>query len=141
MTGGQPDDIVTIAASDDRFSTLVTAVEAAGLGETLSGEGPFTVFAPTNAAFDKLPEGKVSELLKPANKAELAKVLSYHVVPGKATSAQLAGTRGSIATVQGQQVHIDGTDGVTVEDANVVQADIEASNGVIHAIDKVMMPQ
>ncbi|MEL6517917.1 MAG: fasciclin domain-containing protein [Pseudomonadota bacterium] len=134
------DDIVDIAASNEDFSTLVAAVTAAGLVETLKGDGPFTVFAPTNAAFAKLPAGTVESLLEPANRDQLVSILTYHVVPGAVTSDQLAGQRLNVATVQGDTVHIDGTDGVTVEDATVTSADILATNGVIHAIDSVLLP-
>mgnify|MGYP005858478191 CR=1 FL=1 len=138
---GQP-DIVDIAASNDQFSTLVAAVQAADLVETLKGDGPFTVFAPTNAAFEKLPDGTVESLLKPGNKDQLVKILTYHVVPGAVTSDQLIGQRASVATVQGQEVHVDGTSGgVTVGNATVTQPDIMASNGVIHVIDTVLLPQ
>ncbi|MEM9435381.1 MAG: fasciclin domain-containing protein [Pseudomonadota bacterium] len=133
-------DIVDIAAGNDDFSTLVAAVTAAGLVDTLKSDGPFTVFAPTNAAFDALPDGTVASLLEPENKDQLVKILTYHVVPGAVTSDQLAGQRLSVATVQGQNVHIDGRDGVTVDGANVVTADIIASNGVIHVIDSVILP-
>ncbi|KPP88974.1 MAG: hypothetical protein HLUCCA08_01990 [Rhodobacteraceae bacterium HLUCCA08] len=132
-------DIVDIAASNDQFSTLVTAVQAAGLVDTLKGDGPFTVFAPTDAAFAKLPAGTVEALL--ADPEALAAILTYHVVPGAVTSADLAGQRLSVATVNGANVHIDATGGgVMVEDATVTQADIEASNGVIHVIDTVLLP-
>jgi len=134
-------DIVDIAASNDDFSTLVAAVSAAGLVDTLKSEGPFTVFAPTNAAFAALPEGTVESLLEPANKDQLVKVLTYHVVPGAVTSDQLAGQRLNVETVQGQTVHVDGRDGVHVNDARVTAADIMASNGVIHVIDKVLLPK
>lgn len=139
MGGGQP-DIVDIAASNDQFSTLVTAVTAADLADTLKGPGPFTVFAPTNAAFDKLPAGTVETLLMPENKAQLVEVLTYHVIPGAVTSDQLAGQRTNVATVQGQTVHVDGRNGVRVNKARVTQADIIASNGVIHRIDTVLLP-
>ena len=134
-------DIVDIAAGNDDFSTLVAAVSAAGLVETLKGDGPFTVFAPTNAAFAALPEGTVETLLKPENKDQLVKVLTYHVVPGAVTSDALAGKRMSVATAQGQTVHVDGTDGVMVNNATVTAADIMASNGVIHVIDTVLLPK
>ena len=134
------DDIVDIAASNDDFSTLVAAVQAAGLVETLKSDGPFTVFAPTNAAFAKLPAGTVESLLLPENKEQLVSILTYHVVPGAVTSDQLAGQRLSVATVQGSTVHIDGTDGVKVDEANVTAADIIATNGVIHVIDSVLLP-
>lgn len=133
-------DIVDVAASNGNFNTLVTAVTAAGLMDTLKGDGPFTVFAPTDAAFAALPEGTVETLLMPENIDQLAAILTYHVVPGAVTSDQLAGQRLSVATVNGEEVHIDGTDGVTVENATVTTADIIASNGVIHAIDSVLLP-
>ena len=134
-------DIVDIAASNDDFSTLVAAVQAADLVDTLKSDGPFTVFAPTNAAFAALPPGTVENLLKPENKDQLVAVLTYHVVPGKVTSDQLAGKRLSVATVQGQSVHVDGRRGVRVNKSNVTTADIMASNGVIHVIDKVLLPK
>lgn len=140
MGGGEP-DIVDVAASNDQFSTLVAAVQAGGLVETLKGDGPFTVFAPTNAAFAKLPAGTVESLLEPENRAQLVSILTYHVVPGAVTSDQLAGQRLTVETVQGQTVHIDGRDGVTVNGANVTTADITASNGVIHVIDEVLLPR
>ncbi len=133
-------DIVDIAASNGSFNTLVAAVTAAGLVDTLKSEGPFTVFAPTDEAFAKLPAGTVDSLLLPENKDQLTAILTYHVVPGAVTSDQLAGQRLSVATVNGADVHIDGTNGVTVEDSNVTTADIIASNGVIHVIDAVLLP-
>ncbi len=133
-------DIVEIAASNDQFSTLVAAVSAAGLVDTLEGDGPFTLFAPTNDAFAALPAGTVENLLKPENKDQLVKVLTYHVVPGAVTSDQLAGKRIDVATVQGQTVAVNGTNGVRVNNARVTQADIIASNGVIHRIDRVLLP-
>lgn len=134
-------DIVDIASSKPDFSTLVAAVSAADLVDTLKSDGPFTVFAPTNAAFAALPAGTVETLLKPENKDQLVKVLTYHVVPGKVTSDQLAGKRMDVATVQGQTVHVDGRKGVKVNRSNVTAADIMASNGVIHVIDKVLLPK
>ncbi|MGC9371033.1 MAG: fasciclin domain-containing protein [Paracoccaceae bacterium] len=134
-------DIVDIAAGNDDFSTLVTAVQAAGLVDTLKGDGPFTVFAPTNAAFAALPAGTVESLLQPENKEQLVKVLTYHVVPGAVTSDQLAGQRLDVATVQGQSLHVNGTEGVKVNKSTVTSADIMASNGVIHVIDKVLLPK
>jgi uncharacterized surface protein with fasciclin (FAS1) repeats len=132
-------DIVDTAAGAENFSTLVAAVEAAGLVETLKGEGPFTVFAPTDEAFAALPEGTVEELLLPENIDQLTAILTYHVVPGAVMSGDL--TDGMEAeTVEGGMVTIGTEGGVTVNDANVVTADIEASNGVIHAIDTVLMP-
>lgn len=135
------DDIIDIAAGNDDFSTLVAAVQAAGLVDTLKGDGPFTVFAPTNAAFAALPAGTVETLLKPENKDQLVKVLTYHVVPGAVTSDQLIGQRLTVATVQGQTVHIDGTHGVRVNSSRVTTPDIVATNGVIHVIDKVLLPK
>ncbi len=134
-------DIVDIAAGNPDFSTLVAAVSAAGLVDTLKSDGPFTVFAPTNAAFAALPAGTVETLLKPENKDQLIKVLTYHVVPGAVTSDQLAGKRLSVATVQGQNLHVDGRKGVKVNKSKVTAADIIASNGVIHVIDKVLLPK
>ena len=139
MTASEP-DIVDIAASDSDFSTLVAAVQAAGLVETLKGDGPFTVFAPTNAAFAALPAGTVESLLRPENKEKLTAILTYHVIPGAVTSDQLAGKRLDVATVNGKTVHVDGRKGVKVNKANVVTADIMASNGVIHVIDRVLLP-
>lgn len=133
-------DIVDIAVSNGSFNTLVAAVQAAGLVDTLKGEGPFTVFAPTDAAFAALPVGTVDSLLLPENKDKLTAILTYHVVPGAVTSDQLAGQRLSVATVNGAEVHIDGRNGVKVEDSNVTAADIIASNGVIHVIDAVLLP-
>jgi uncharacterized surface protein with fasciclin (FAS1) repeats len=133
-------DIVDIAASNDNFSTLVAAVTAAGLVETLKGDGPFTVFAPTNEAFAALPAGTVDSLLLPENRDQLVAILTYHVVPGAVTSDQLAGQRLTVATVNGATVHVNGTDGVKVNDATVTTADIMASNGVIHVIDTVLLP-
>jgi uncharacterized surface protein with fasciclin (FAS1) repeats len=133
-------DIVDIAVSNGNFNTLVAAVTAAGLVDTLKGEGPFTVFAPTDAAFAALPAGTVESLLLPENKDTLVAILTYHVVPGAVTSDQLAGQRLSVATVNGANVHIDGRNGVKVEDSNVTTADIIASNGVIHVIDAVLLP-
>ncbi|MCX7644226.1 MAG: fasciclin domain-containing protein [Rhodobacteraceae bacterium] len=135
----QDADIVDTAVAAGNFTTLVAAVEAAGLVETLKGEGPFTVFAPTDEAFAALPAGTVEDLLKPENKDRLTAILTYHVVPGKVMSGDL--TNGMTATtVQGGEVTIMTEGGVKVNDANVMTADIEASNGVIHVIDKVIMP-
>ena len=130
--------IVDVAAANPDFSTLVAAVQAAGLAETLSGEGPFTVFAPTNAAFEALPAGVLDALLLPENKDTLAKILTYHVVPGAVMAADV--TDGDVATVEGQNVTLSTADGVTVNGATVVQADVAASNGVIHVIDAVILP-
>ncbi|WP_298715705.1 fasciclin domain-containing protein [uncultured Oceanisphaera sp.] len=133
-------DIVDTAVEAGSFSTLVTAVKAADLVDTLKGEGPFTVFAPTDDAFAKLPAGTVEDLLKPENKDKLTAVLTYHVVPGKVMAAD-AMKADSATTVQGGDITISTMDGkVMVDDATVTQADIEASNGVIHVIDTVIMP-
>ncbi|MEM6438859.1 MAG: fasciclin domain-containing protein [Pseudomonadota bacterium] len=134
-------DIVDTAVGAGTFNTLVAAVQAADLVDTLKGEGPFTVFAPTDEAFAALPEGTVESLLLPENKDQLVAVLTYHVVPGKVMSADLAGQEIAAATVQGQAVSIDGRDGVTVDGANVIAADVEATNGVIHVIDAVILPE
>ena len=138
--GGHSADIVDTAVAAGGFETLVAAVQAAGLVETLKGEGPFTVFAPTDAAFAALPAGTVEELLKPENIEQLAAVLTYHVVAGKVMSSDLAGKTIDAATVQGGELAINATSGVTVNGANVVTADIETSNGVIHVIDAVLLP-
>ena len=134
-------DIVDTAATAKQFSTLVAAIKAAGLAETLKGDGPYTVFAPTNEAFAALPEGTVEELLKPENKAQLVAVLTYHVIPGRVMSADIAGKTAMVDTVQGSQLSIDATSGVMVDNATVTTADIITSNGVIHVIDKVVLPK
>jgi uncharacterized surface protein with fasciclin (FAS1) repeats len=135
----QDKDIVDTAVGAGTFTTLAAALEAAGLVETLKGEGPFTVFAPTDEAFAALPAGTVEDLLKPENKDKLTAILTYHVVAGKVMSTDL--TNGmTAATVQGGEVTIMTEGGVKVNDANVTTADIAATNGVIHVIDKVIMP-
>ena len=134
-------DIVDIAAADDRFSTLVAALQAAGLVDTLKGDGPFTVFAPTNDAFAALPPGTVEDLLEPENKDQLVAVLTYHVVPAAVTSDQIAAQRLRVGTVNGQSLHVVCRRGVKVNRSNVTQADIMASNGVIHVIDRVLLPR
>ena len=133
-------DIVDTAVSAGKFQTLVTAVRTAGLVDTLKGDGPFTVFAPTDAAFAKLPAGTVEDLLKPENKDTLVAVLTYHVVPGKIMSGEISGKTAMVETVQGGKLAVDATDGVKVDEATVIAADIEASNGVIHVIDTVVLP-
>lgn len=138
--GSMKKDIVDTAVNAGSFETLVAAVQAAGLVETLKGDGPFTVFAPTDEAFAALPEGTVEELLKPENKEQLAAILTYHVVPGKVMSGDLSDDM-MATTVQGTDVMIDLDNGVMVQDATVVSADIETSNGVIHVIDKVILPE
>jgi len=130
--------IVDVASSNPDFSTLVAAVAAADLVETLSGTGPFTVFAPTNDAFAALPAGVLDALLLPENKAVLAQILTYHVVAGKVMAADV--TDGDVATVEGQTVALSTMSGVTVNGANVIAADVETSNGVIHGIDRVILP-
>jgi uncharacterized surface protein with fasciclin (FAS1) repeats len=130
-------NIVEVAVAAGSFKTLVAAVTAAGLGETLSGPGPFTVFAPTDEAFAKLPAGTVEGLLKDI--PTLTKILTYHVVSGKVMAAEAAKMT-SATTVQGGEIKIDASNGVKINDATVVTADIDASNGVIHVIDTVLMP-
>ncbi|MFN3147010.1 MAG: fasciclin domain-containing protein [Paracoccaceae bacterium] len=137
FAGGHSKDIVDTAVGAGTFTTLVAAVEAAGLVDTLKGEGPFTVFAPTDDAFAALPEGTVEGLL--ADIPALTKVLTYHVVPGKVMSTDLSNNM-MATTVEGSDVTIMTEGGVTVNGANVVAADIEASNGVIHVIDAVILP-
>ena len=131
-------DIVAVASEAGSFSTLVAAVQAAGLVETLQGEGPFTVFAPTDDAFAALPAGVLDKLLLPENQDVLVKILTYHVVAGKVMAADV--TAGEVATVEGQNITLATDGGVTVNGANVVTADVEASNGVIHVIDAVILP-
>jgi uncharacterized surface protein with fasciclin (FAS1) repeats len=133
-------DIVEIAASAGSFKTLVAAVQAAGLVDTLKGKGPLTVFAPTDEAFAKLPAGTVESLLKPENKDKLTAVLTYHVVPGRVTAGEVV-KLSSAPTVNGRAVRINAQNGkVMVDNAQVVQTDIMATNGVIHVIDSVMIP-
>ena len=127
-------DIVDTAVDAGQFNTLVAAVQAADLVDTLKSDGPFTVFAPTDAAFAKLPDGTVENLLKPVA------VLTYHVVSGKIMSSDIAGKKAQVPTVQGSELSVDATSGVMVDDAMVVAADIESSNGVIHVIDTVVLP-
>ena len=131
-------DIVAVASGNPDFSTLVAALSAAGLVETLQGEGPFTVFAPTDAAFAALPEGLLEKLLLPENIAVLTAILTYHVVPGKVMSTDV--TAGDVATVEGSTIAITTDMGVMVNGANVVAVDVAASNGVIHVIDAVIVP-
>lgn len=133
-------DIVDTAIAAGSFNTLVAAVQAAGLEETLRGDGPFTVFAPTDDAFAALPAGTIDNLLKPENKDQLVAILTYHVVAGKTKSKDLAGKTLKVTTVNGAKVSVDGTDGVKVGGANVVKADVWTSNGVIHVVDAVLLP-
>lgn len=133
-------DIVDTAVAAGSFNTLVAAVQAAGLVDTLKGDGPFTVFAPTDAAFAALPEGTVESLLKPENRDQLIAVLTYHVVPGKVTAADVV-KLSDAATLNGASVSISTSYGkVKIDGATVVQADVMASNGVIHVIDQVILP-
>ncbi|MBT8089627.1 MAG: fasciclin domain-containing protein [Gammaproteobacteria bacterium] len=133
-------DVVDTAVAAGQFNTLAAALEAADLVGTLKGDGPFTVFAPTDAAFAKLPEGTVAELLKPENRDRLVAVLTYHVVAGKVYAADVVKLQAA-TTVNGSDVSIDASGGsVRINDANVVKTDISASNGVIHVIDTVILP-
>jgi uncharacterized surface protein with fasciclin (FAS1) repeats len=135
-------DIVETAVSNGSFKTLTAALQAAGLVETLKGKGPYTVFAPSDEAFKKLPAGTVENLLKPENKAQLQKVLTYHVVAGNVMSSDLKGKTTNAKTVEGSAVRVDASGStVKVDDATVTQADVKASNGVIHVIDSVIMPK
>ena len=138
LAGGYKKDIVDTAVSAGSFNTLATALTEAGLVDTLKGDGPFTVFAPTDEAFSKIPEDQLAEIL--ADKDTLTAILTYHVVPGKVMAADVSKID-SAATVQGQALSISTESGVMVDSAMVVQADIEASNGVIHVIDTVLLPK
>ncbi|MDA7632515.1 fasciclin domain-containing protein [bacterium] len=140
QAGNTPDkNIVEIAASAGQFNTLVAAVKAAGLVETLVGKGPFTVFAPTDEAFGKLPDGTIADLLKPENKEKLVSILTYHVLSGKVPASAVKTMK--VKTVNGQEVSLKVSDkGVTVNSATVIKADIMATNGVIHVIDTVILP-
>ncbi|UCE82715.1 MAG: fasciclin domain-containing protein [Deltaproteobacteria bacterium] len=135
----RPSDIVHTAIGAGSFNTLVAALQAADLTETLMTSGPYTVFAPTDEAFAQLPEGTLADLLKPENKAKLQKILTYHVVSGTLMAADVTKLN-SAKTLEGQMITIDTSDGVKVDDANVVKTDILASNGVIHVIDRVIIP-
>ncbi len=150
-TASQANDIVDTAVAAGSFKTLVAAVQAAGLVEVLKSDGPFTVFAPTDEAFAALPAGTVDELLKPENKDQLIKILTYHVVPGKIMAGDIQGGQASVTTVEGSTLYASGlsASGVTVsptrttnaaKQSNVVSANIETDNGVIHVIDKVLLP-
>jgi uncharacterized surface protein with fasciclin (FAS1) repeats len=139
---GMKQDIVDTAVAAGQFGTLAAALQAGGLVETLKGDGPFTVFAPTDAAFAKLPEGTVETLLKPENKDQLVNILTYHVVSGKVDAATVTGLDSATALNGGTlnvMVHDDGS--VMINNANVVSADVEASNGIIHVVDTVLLPQ
>jgi uncharacterized surface protein with fasciclin (FAS1) repeats len=140
-SAAKPKDIVDTAVAAGSFKTLAAALGAGGLIDTLKGEGPFTVFAPTDDAFGKLPKGTVEDLLKPENKAKLVKILTYHVVPGKVMAADVV-KLASAKTVEGSEVKISVAGGnVKVDNANVVKTDINTSNGVIHVIDAVILPK
>lgn len=135
----QAGDLVAVASGAGKFNTLVAAVKAAGLVETLQGNGPFTVFAPTDEAFSKLPEGTVASLLKPENRDKLVAILTYHVVPGKVMAADVKTMKAK--TVNGKELSIKAADGkVMVDGARVIKADVGAKNGVIHVIDAVVLP-
>jgi len=137
----QTHDIVDTAVAAGSFSTLVAAVQAAGLVDTLKGEGPFTVFAPTDEAFAALPAGTVEDFVKPENKEKLSAILLLHVLPGAVVSTDVAGKQLDATTAGGTTVAVDGTNGVTVDGARVVTADIACTNGFIHVIDKVILPK
>jgi uncharacterized surface protein with fasciclin (FAS1) repeats len=133
-------DIVGVAVTAGQFTTFVEAVQAAELVDTLRGPGPFTVFAPTDAAFAKLPEGTVENLLNPDNRDQLVAVLTYHVVVGEISSGDIADQVALVKTVEGSKLVVDTKNGAKVDTANIVSADVEASNGVIHVIDTVLLP-
>ena len=140
FAGGHSKDIVDTAVGAGSFTTLVAAVQAAGLVDVLKGDGPFTVFAPTDEAFEALPAGTVETLLKPENKGQLVNILTYHVLPGKVMSGDIAGKSLEVTMVNGATAKINASYGVKIDGANVVTADVEASNGVIHVIDAVILP-
>ena len=140
VADSQASDIVDVAASNKSFSTLVAAVKAAGLVETLKGEGPYTVFAPTDEAFAKLPKGTLESLLKPENKQKLVAILTYHVIPGKVMAKDVKS--GKVKTASGSSFKMKvSKKGVWVDNAKVVATDVKADNGVIHVIDTVILPK
>lgn len=139
-TSAQAANIVETAKGTGQFNTLIAAAKAAGLAPALSGRGPLTVFAPTDAAFARLPKGTVAELLKPKNKSKLASILKYHVVAGEIEAADIKNGRSHVRTIGGKSVTVRKHGGVRVNGANVVKADVKADNGVIHVIDKVLLP-
>ena len=141
FAGGHSKDIVDTAVSAGNFNTLVAAVKAAGLADALKGEGPLTVFAPTDDAFAALPAGTVETLLKPENKDQLVNILTYHVLPGKVMSGDIVGKKLEVEMLNGAKASINATSGVMIDAANVISADIVASNGVIHVIDAVIIPK
>lgn len=136
-------DIVDTAVAAKKFPTLVAAIQAAGLVDTLKGDGPFTVFAPTEEAFKKLPKGTLESLLKPENKSKLIAILTYHVVPGKVLAKDVMGLKNgtNVKTVQGKSIKIKNSHGVRINNAKLVKTDIECTNGVIHVIDTVLLPK
>lgn len=134
------EDLVETAANAGQFNTLVAALEAASLVEALRGEGPFTVFAPTDEAFSALPEGTLEELLLPENSERLSAILMYHVISGRVMSGDISGRQITVESLSGANLEIDAASGVNVQGANVISADIEADNGVIHVIDQVLLP-
>ena len=140
VASGHSKDIVDTAVAAGSFNTLVAAVKAAGLVDALKGDGPLTVFAPTDDAFAALPAGTVEILLKPENKDQLVNILTYHVLPGKVMSGDIAGKKLEVEMLNGAKASVDATSGVKINAANVVSADIAASNGVIHVIDAVILP-
>lgn len=140
VAGSYKKDLVDTASAAGDFDTLVTAIEAADLGSTLKGEGPFTVFAPSDAAFSALPEGKVEDLLKPENREMLVELLSYHVVPGKVLAEDITDGMEPVENLAGSELNVEINEGVLINTASVTKTDIEASNGVIHVIDSVIMP-
>lgn len=140
FAGGMKKDIVDTAASAGSFDTLVAAVQAAGLVDTLKGDGPFTVFAPTDEAFAALPEGTVETLLKPENKDQLVAILTYHVVSGKIMAGDIASGESMAPSLQGTDLTVNSGDKVMINGATVTTADIATSNGVIHVIDTVLLP-
>lgn len=141
LPAGGGADIVDTAVAAGSFSTLVAAVQAADLVDTLKSPGPFTVFAPTDDAFAALPAGTLDSLLLPENKGQLTRILTYHVVAGNFPASQLVGKHGTLTTVEGSTVRINGRDGVRVNSSTVITPDVFASNGVIHVIDRVLLPR
>ena len=133
-------DIIDAVQNNGSLTKLVAAVKAAGLVETLKGAGPFTVFAPSDDAFKKMPAGAVENLLKPENKAELVRLLKYHAIAGRVSSSELKGKKFNRKSVEGAELALDGTEGVSVNRVKMVGADIDASNGVIHVIDTILVP-
>ena len=140
FAGGHSKDIVDTAVAAGSFTTLVAAVKAADLVDVLKGDGPFTVFAPTDEAFAALPAGTIDDLLKPENKDKLVNILTYHVLSGKVMAADIAGKQIEVEMANGAKASIDASNGVKIDNATVVSADVETSNGVIHVIDAVILP-